>query len=257
MDLFFLDFWFPFILIFVRVLAFIFALPFFSWRGIPAVIRTFMALTLTYLLLLGWEGQVYIPDSDLELILILGREAFTGLLLGYLVYFYLSVFLMSGQLMDHKAGLMMAGSFDPLFASQVTIIGQFFYFLAIVFYLTVNGHHLLFFSFKESLVLIPIGSSFATASVIWEFIRIVPRMFLLAFQIAAPVVVILWTTDIALGLLSKTVPQIHVFIVGLPLKIALVMLVFFMMLPLLGGVMGNVFDLLAKDFMLIMRSWTT
>jgi len=256
MEPFYVQFWLPYILIFSRVIAFVFALPFFSWRGIPVMLRIFIAVSLSFLLLLGWEGEISLPGSDLEMIIMVGREVMTGLILGFFVYLFLSVFLMSGQFMDHKAGLLMAGTFDPLFAGQVTIMGQFFYFLAIVFYLTVNGHHLLFISFKEGLVLMPLGGPFASVGALWDFVRVIPRMFLLAFQITAPVIVILWLMDFALGLLSKAVPQIHVFIVGLPLKIALMLLIFVYMLPFLGGIMGDVFDMLARDFVLVMRSWS-
>lgn len=255
MEPFFLNFWFPLLLIFARIVAFVVVLPFFAWRGIPIMLRVFFAFIVSVLLTLDWEGALNLPESDLEMILLLSREILVGLLLGFLVYLFFSIFLMSGQFMDHKAGLMMAGSFDPLLGGQVTILGQFFYFLAVVLYLTMNGHHLLFFSLKESLLLIPLEGPFIGAQVLWDYIKIFPRMFLLAFQIAAPVIIILWITDIALGFLSKTVPQIHVFIVGLPLKIALVLLVFLFTIPLLGGVLREVFDLLARDFVLVMRSW--
>lgn len=253
MEPFFLEFWFPLLFIFARIVAFVFVLPFFAWRGIPVMLRVFIALTVSVLLALNWEGDLVLPGSDLEMILLLVRELVVGLVLGYLVYLFLSVFLMSGQFMDHKAGLTMAGTFDPLFGGQVTILGQFYYFLAVVFYLTINGHHLLFFSLKESLDVIPPGVSLIFKPVLWEYALIFCRMFLLAFQIAAPVIIIIWLADIALGFLSKTVPQIHVFIVGLPLKIALVLMVFLLLLPMTGGVMIKVFDLLAQDFVRVIR----
>ena len=90
------------------------------------MLRVFFAFVLSVLLTLNWKGELALPESDLEMILLLGRELAAGLVLGFLVYLFLSVFLMSGQFMDHEAGLMMAGTFDPLFGGQVTILGQFF-----------------------------------------------------------------------------------------------------------------------------------
>ena len=244
------DFWFP--LLFLHVLLLLWLFYHFCLAWYPRYARIF-AFVVSVLLALNWDGRLLfriVTWSDSSS----GSEIAIGMMLGYFVYLFLSVFLMSGQFMDHEAGLMMAGTFDPLFGGQVTILGQFFYLLAVVFYLTVNGHHLLFFSLKESFDLLPLDGSFASAPVLWEYIKIFCRMFLLAFQIAAPVIIILWITDIALGFLSKTVPQIHVFIVGLPLKIALVLLVFLLLLPLTGGVMMEVFDLLALDFVRVIRS---
>lgn len=253
-EVFFLNFWFPFLLIFTRVAGFISLLPFFGWQGIPVLVRVFFSFVLAVLLALNWEGQLVLPRTDLEFIILLGRELLVGVLLGFFVYLFLSVFLMAGQFMDHKAGLMMGGTFDPLFGGQVTIIGQFFYLLAVVFYLTINGHHLLFLSFWESLTVMPLAGPFVPAATILEVVQTFASIFMLAFQIAAPVVVVLWIMDLALGFVAKTVPQIHVFIVGLPLKVALVLGLFMLLLPLLGVVMSDVFDMLSRDLILIIRS---
>ena len=251
-----LEFWWPFMLIFARIAAFVAAIPFFGWRGIPNLVRVFFSFVFALLLAINWEGQLALPLNDLEIILALGRQILTGLMMGFTVYLFLSIFLMAGQFMDHKAGLMMAGSFDPLFGGQVTIMGQFFYFMAVVLYLTVNGHHILFLSLRESFNLIPLDGVFAGGDVLWHYVRTFGFVFLLAFQIAAPVVIVLWMLDLALGFLSRTVPQIHVFIVGLPLKVALVLLVFMFILPMLSRVMRDVFDMLARDMILVLRSWS-
>ncbi len=255
-EAFFLEFWWPFMLIFARIAAFVAAIPLFGWRGIPVVVRVFFSFVFALLLTMNWDGQLALPLTDLELFLALGRQVITGLIMGFTVYLFLAAFLMAGQFMDHKAGLMMAGSFDPLFGGQVTILGQFYYFMAVVFYLTVNGHHILFLSLRESFNLIPLTGAFADAEVLWHYVRTFGFVFLLAFQIAAPVVIVLWMLDLALGFLSRTVPQIHVFIVGLPLKVALVMLVFMLILPLVSRVMRDVFDLMARDLILVLRSWS-
>ncbi len=255
-EAFVLEFWWPFMLIFARIAAFVAAIPIFGWRGIPIVVRVFFSFVFALLLTMNWEGQVVLPVNDLEIFMLVGRQVFTGLIMGFTVYLFLSTFLMAGQFMDHKAGLMMAGSFDPLFGGQVTILGQFYYLMAVVLYLTVNGHHILFLALGESFNLVPLTGAFAGGEVLWHYVRTFGFVFLLAFQIAAPVVIVLWMLDLALGFLSRTVPQIHVFIVGLPLKVALVLLVFMFILPMLGRVMRDVFDLMARDLILVLRSWS-
>ncbi len=251
----YLNFWFPFLLIFARVAAFVSILPFWSWRGIPVVLRISFAFVLAVTLTFSWEGQLDWPVHDQGLLLLLGKEILVGLVLGFLVYLFLSAFLMAGQFMDHQAGLMMAGTFDPLFSGQVTLLGQFTYFLAVVFYLSINGHHMLFLSLRESFTIIPLTGPVFSSPVLLYYLQACGVVFLLAFQIAAPVIIVLWLLDLALGLLSKAVPQIHVFIVGLPLKIALVLFVFLLLLPLLGDMLGDVFAILARDLLLIMENW--
>ncbi|MGI6318114.1 MAG: flagellar biosynthetic protein FliR [Firmicutes bacterium] len=250
-----LNFWWSLLLIFARIAAFLATVPIFAWRGIPVILRIFTAFVLSVLLALSREGEVAFPATDFELLLLLGKELLTGLVLGFLVYLFLSVFLMAGQFMDHQAGLMMAGAFDPLFGSQVTLLGQFFYFLGIVFYLTINGHHMLFLALKNSFTAVPLTGSMISTPAAWHFLKIFSSLFLIAFQIAAPVIIVLWLTDLALGFLSRVVPQIHVFIVGLPLKIAFVLLIFLLLLPQIGSLMRDLFALLEKDLLLILENW--
>ena len=255
-DAYFFNNWHPFLLIFARTAAFVAIIPLWGWRGIPAVLRLYFAFILTVTLFFSWGGQMELPVHDLGLFFLLGKEILTGLILGFLVYLFLAAFLMAGQFMDHQAGLMMAGTFDPLFSGQVTVLGQFFYFLAVVFYFSINGHHLLFLSLRESFTIIPLTGPFVSPPVIWHYLQTFSIMFLLAFQIAAPVIIVLWLLDISLGLLSKAVPQIHVFIVGLPLKVAFVLLIILFIFPLLGGALEEVFKILAHDFLLIMENWS-
>lgn len=250
-----IDFWWSLLLIFARIAAFIAVVPFFAWRGIPVMLRIFLSFVLAIMLALSSDGEAVIPATDIELIFLLGRELLTGLVLGFLVYLFFSVFLMAGQFMDHKAGLMMAGSFDPLFGSQVTLLGQFFYLFGVVFYLTIDGHYMLFLALKKSFAAVPLAGSMLSTPTAWHYLKIFPSLFLIAFQIAAPIIIVLWLTDLALGFLSRVVPQIHVFIVGLPLKIALVLLIFLLLLPQIGVLMRDIFELLEKDLLLIMENW--
>lgn len=252
----FLDYWYPFLLVFARVAAFFSLLPFLSPRGIPFMLRVFLALVVAALLVAPLGPADLPPRGDAAFLLSLGRELLVGLALTFVVYALFSLFVMAGQMIDLKAGLMMSGLFDPQFGSQVTITGQLYYQLALVIFLTMNGHHLLLSGLAQSFELIPLQGPFMNPSLVSEYARIFGKAFVLAFQLAAPVAAVLILTDLALGFLARVVPQIHVFILGLPLKIALALLVLVFLLPLMGGVLESVFHQLSRDFYLIMRSWS-
>ena len=114
---------------------------------------------------------------------------------------------------------------------------------------------MLFLALKESFTAVPLAGPMLSTPTAWYYIKIFPSLFLIAFQIAAPIIIVLWLTDLALGFLSRVVPQIHVFIVGLPLKIALVLLIFLLLLPQVGVLLRDFFELLEKDLLLIMENW--
>lgn len=232
-----LDNWYFFLLIWARLMGIVFLFPYFSYQGIPLTVRVYLSLIMAFLLYLSLERPVLNEmRAPLEMVLLLGREVLTGLALGYVVVLIYSVFLNAGQMVDLKAGLMMSGVFEPQFGSRVTLMGQFYYLLALVFYLTVNGHHYFLQTLADSYELIPLQAGFMGQEAALGMVELFAAMFALAFQMVAPIIIILMIMDIAMGLLAKTVPQIQVFILGLPLKIALSLLLFAILVPAFGVV---------------------
>lgn len=256
MELLLPNFGYPFLLIFSRLSAFMAIFPPFAWRGIPAPVRVYFALVISFLIALIWQGErPVMPAGDLLFVLAVAREMIAGLILGFFVSLFLSLFLMAGQFMDHMAGLTMGGVFDPLFGSQVTFIGQFLYFFAIVIFLTVNGHHPLLLALQESFQIIPLAGPWFSPELPQQFFKLFAGVYLLAFQIAAPVIIVLLILDIALGFLSRAMPQIHIFIISFSMKIILALVLLLLLLPYLEGMLGHLFARMAADFILVMESW--
>lgn len=245
-----------YLLIWARLMGIVFLFPFFSWRGIPFAIRLWLSLVLAVLLFFAMDGgpALIIRDS-IEMALLLVKEVLTGLALGYLTLLFFSVFLNAGQMVDLKSGLMLSGVFDPQFGSQVTFMGHFYYLLALTFYLTLNGHHYFLHALAGSYRMIPLGSGLFTRELTGGLVRLFADMFTLAFQIVAPVVVILLIMDMALGLIAKTVPQVHVFIEGLPLKVAMSLLILALMVPLMGVVWEDLLLRFIENLMQFMSGW--
>lgn len=257
-DLFPLDLenWLVYLLIWARLMGIVFLFPFFSYRGIPFTLRLWLSLVIALLIFLSLEPSVEFAFREpLEMVLVLGREVLTGLALGYLVLLMFSVFLNAGQMVDLKSGLMLSGVFEPQFGSQVTFMGQFYYLLGLVFFLTLNGHHYFLVALADSYRIIPLDTPFMAGARPGGIVRLFADMFYLAFQLVAPIVIILMVLDIALGLVAKTVPQVHVFILGLPLKIALSLLLLAMLVPVFGVVWEGYVEEFIQSLMLYMQGW--
>ncbi len=107
----------------------------------------------------------------------------------------------------------------------------------------------------QSFTIIPLAGPFMNRGLAEGIIRIFADIFALAFQLVAPIIIILMVMDIALGLIAKTVPQVHVFIEGLPLKIAFSMLLFAVLLPMFGVVWENLIDRFAGIYNQFMVGW--
>lgn len=243
-----------FLLIFARTAAMISLIPYFAQRGIPVVLRVFISLAVAFLIYLavGEELVIYSPD---DMLISVVMEVLVGLALGLLVSIFFTIFLMAGEFVSRQAGLMLARLFDPAFEEQVNIIGQFYTMVAMVLYLTIDGHHLLFRGLADSFEMIPLGAGLLTPQLMDNVIAFSADVLTIAFQISAPIVVTLIVLNFALGLLAKTAPQIHVFMLALPLKIMGTMVLIGLSLPIMADLLPNFLDWFMGVYYQIMQGW--
>jgi flagellar biosynthetic protein FliR len=208
-----------FLLIFVRVAAFFVALPLFSYRTIPITFKIgfsfFLALTMLYTV-----DASGVPINETYFLLLI-KEVLVGLLVGLIAYIILAAIQIAGGFIDFQMGFAIANIIDPQTGAQSPLTGQYFYIIALLFLLSVNGHYLLIDGIYYSYQFIPIDAfvPFHDESIVSFVIDTFNSMFLIAFQMAIPIVGCLFLVDVALGIIARTVPQLNVFVVGLPLKI--------------------------------------
>ncbi|MFC4404565.1 flagellar biosynthetic protein FliR [Gracilibacillus xinjiangensis] len=228
-----------FVLILVRVLAFFVTIPIFSYRTIPNQLKIGIGFFLAWIMLYS----IPIPEVPFDgiFILLIIKEAIIGLLVGLIAYLILAAIQIAGGFIDFQMGFAIANVVDPQTGAQSPLIGQYFYVIAIIFLLTVDGHHLLLNGLFYSFEVIPIDSLIALNNL--DFIlRSFSQMFVIAFQLAIPIVGCLFLVDVALGIMARTVPQLNVFVVGLPLKILVSFLVLFMFVPFYIAIVQKLFS---------------
>lgn len=207
-----------FLLVFARMLAFLITLPLFSYRTIPLPFRIGLAFFLSLIL-----TSSFVEVSDeiyTNFIVLLIKEVTVGLLVGLIGYMIMSIVQIAGGFIDFQMGFAVANVIDPQTGAQSPLIGQYFYMIAILFLLSIDGHHMLINGMLHSYDVVPIDAFLSLQGDLGEFIVLTfNRLFLIAFQISLPLVGSLFLVDVALGIIARTVPQLNVFVVGLPLKI--------------------------------------
>lgn len=232
-----------FILVFARMLAFIITLPLFSYRTIPFPYRLGMAFFLSLIVTSNF-GEINV-ELGANLIILLIKEATVGLLIGLIGYMVMSVVQIAGGFIDFQMGFAIANVIDPQTGAQSPLIGQYFYMIAILFLLAVDGHHILINGMIHSYTTIPLETFLSFDGNFGEFIVITfNRLFLIAFQMALPLVGSLFLVDVALGIIARTVPQLNVFVVGLPLKITVSFSVLFFFMAMYIGLIKILFQTL-------------
>ncbi len=232
-----------FLLIFVRVLAFLAVLPIYSHRSIPTTYKIGLALFLAWVMVFSLDAPILAIDATYYLLII--KEVLVGLVVGLIAMVLLYAIQVAGGFIDYNMGFMIANVIDPQTGAQSPLMGGFLYTFALLFLLLVNGHHLLldgiFYSYQfvpMELVVLPFGNENLVQHVATTF----NAMFVIAFQMAFPIVGSIFLVDIGLGMVSRAVPQMNVFVVGMPLKIVVGLLMMTIFLRVFFIAVEKLFD---------------
>lgn len=232
-----------FLLIFVRVTAFFVTLPIFSYKNIPTTFKIGFGFFLTWIMF--YTIDIPVLTLDETFILLVLKEAIVGLLIGLIAYIILAAVQIAGGFIDFQMGFAIANVIDPQTGAQSPLTGQYLYTFALLFLLMVNGHHLMIDGIFYSYELIPLDTfiQFQQESITEFVIQTFNQMFIIAFLLAIPVVGCLFLVDVALGIIARTVPQLNVFVVGLPLKILVSFVVLFIFMGFYIMLVKNLFEM--------------
>lgn len=242
-----------FLLAFARVSAFLSAGPLFFFP-LPRPWKAGTALALTLILFPVLPGTAPPPAGGLwGFGVLLAKEVAAGLALGFVAGLPLQALALAGQIMDIQMGFFMSGVFDPAMGHQVTINSRFLYLLGLLLFLILDGHHLLIAALARSFEAIPLGGVVFGGEAALAAIRMFAQMIALGLQLAAPVVAVVLITDICLGLLGRTAPEMNVFMLGFPLKVGLGILVLGVVVPLLGVTLQAFLEMVEKNLQIVMR----
>lgn len=230
-------------LIVVRISCFLAASPIFSMRGIPNILKIGFSLLLSMVVYsVIPEPALNFGNNAVTYLLCIVNEVIFGLSIGYLVNLLFLAIQMGGQFIDFQIGFSMAAAYDPTTESTVSIFGRLYNWIGLMLMFLLNGHHYLIYAIAGSFESIPIGAVSLSSFNVADIVGLFSKSMILAFQISIPVITILLLTDIVLGLISRTVPQINVFILGMPLKILVGITVFILLISAFLNLMASVVE---------------
>ncbi len=225
-----------FLLVFLRMSGFFFLFPIFKRPYCPNPVSIFLALLSALLITPTLPGGAPGGDPWSQLALLGVREVAVGAALGFLASLILVTGQVAGQFLDFQMGFFTASEVDPVMGIRVPLVGNYLYLFSMVLFLSFNGHHHLLRVMRESFTEISLGASLSPA-VLPQVFSFMSWMFRAAFQISLPVLACLFVTSVALGILARTMPQLNLFVLGIPIRI----LVGMTMLMAITGVYASFF----------------
>ncbi len=233
-----------FFLVLMRTSALVVSWPVFGVENVSASVKVLFGLVLAMTLfpVLNWSSFQY-ESLNQNLIGLTLREVGIGLTLGYLARFFFFAFRVAGEMMSQAMGLTSASVFNPALGGQVTATEHLYVALATLFYLGVNGHHILLTGLSKTFEWAPVAQMSFNVSQFTGVGHMVQEIVELGLRFSAPVVISILTVNLVLGVVGKTVPQINVLITSFPINILAGFALMIITMPLLLEQMGEFLQL--------------
>jgi flagellar biosynthesis protein FliR len=227
-----------FMLVFARIGTMVMLLPGLGELSVPVRVRLTVALVLAAVLL-PLHRNAYAIDlkSFAPLLALLGQELFVGAVLALTARLTISALQVAGSVIAQQLGLGFVTAVDPTQGQQTVIVGNFLTILGITLVFVVDLHHLVIGALNDSYTLFRPGDVPLVGDVASLTTRTIADAFRVGIQLSAPFLVFGLLFNLGLGVLSRLMPQMQVFFVGIPLSI----LVGFLILLLVVGAMMAVF----------------
>ena len=244
-----------FFLIFLRVGSILMTMPIFKSKSIPVLFKVGLTLA-TSMVLFPILKLEYFPVFTGLTPLAIGifGEILLGISIGLAVSFIFAGLQLAGQLAGYQMGMALARVMDPSTNRQIPLLGQFNELFALLIFITINAHHWFILALVDSYQLVPPFSFRVSSSLVEQLVNLAGNMFVIAIKVGAPLIAVLLLTSIAFGLIARTVPQMNVLFVAMPLKIGLGLLFIGLCLPYFASFLKTLFSKLGDTIMLLLKA---
>ena len=214
-----------------RILGLIMVAPVFGHRAVPARVKIGLGIFIALII-----APTLPPMPDVGLgswhgLLILVQQLLIGVAIGFIMRVVFAAVEAAGEIVGLQMGLGFASFFDPQSAGQTLVIARFFNMLALLVFLAVNAHLLLIGVLVDSFQSLPISPQPLSAAGFYNVAAFGSTVFAVGLQLALPLIAILLMTNLSLGILTRSAPQLNIFAIGFPITLGVGLIVLDITLP--------------------------
>jgi flagellar biosynthetic protein FliR len=209
-----------FILLVTRCSGIFIFTPFLGNFNVPAAVRVMLSVALGYFLFLS-SGNIHLPVGFSMGTVGVGmlEELLIGLVIGFAANALFAGLQLSGHYMGFQMGLSFVNSIDPSTSNRSMTVSVYQNFLGLMLFMGFNGHHWFIEAIAKSISIIPPYSLHLQPGFLAKTIELTSKIFVIGFQVSAPLVVVMLLVDVALGIIGRTAPQVHILVIGFPIKV--------------------------------------
>ena len=223
---------FVFILVLIRLLTFFSFMPVFSETYVPIRFRVVTAAAAAFVFFPAVQvDPAVFPETLSEMMALMLPEALIGFAFAMVGRILFSTIQLGGNIIGDNMGFNMSQIVAPGLGGQIPLMAQSAYVFSLIVFFVVDAHHAFFAALARSFEIAPPGFIATVSDLTLFFIQRTNQMFIVAVQIAMPILTVLLVTTLGMGFLARAVPRINMFMESFPLRI----LIGFLMLTAIGG----------------------
>jgi len=231
-----------FLLIFVRMTGLFVIAPIFGRKNVPNYFKIGFSFFTALIIVNTAAVQSFQNEESLLMYSIFViKEFLLGLSIGFVAYISYTAIYIAGEIIDMQIGFGMVNVMDPVNNIQVPVTANLYFIISMLLFLSLNGHHMLIKALFDSFSAVPIGTAVFDTGLADGIMDLFSSVFATGFKIAAPIVATILITEVALGTISRMVPQLNIFVIGMPLKIIIGIILMILTIPMFVSVMESVF----------------
>ena len=211
-----------FIAVFTRISGLIASAPLFSTYPIPYQVKIWLCAMIAFIMFpfVHSSSNFIMPTVMPELIVILIKEFLIGYLIGFCTNLIFISVEMAANMFSIQMSLSASQALNPTTGTSSPVLTQVYTLMTAMIFISLNAHQWLFSAVYNSFSSIPVGYGFfVNGKIVEECIYITGQMFSVSVGLALPIFGILLIKDVLMGFVSKMMPQMNVFMVAMPLKI--------------------------------------
>lgn len=211
-----------FMIIFTRISGMIFSMPLISTYPIPQQVKIWLCALVAFLLfpLVVANGSFVVPHSMPELAMVLMREFSIGYLIGFCATFLFAAVQIGGEFVSIQIGISMSQVLDPATGEQTQVISQMYTYLATMVFIGLNAHQWLFAALYKSFENLPPGMEYLYGpELVSQILHLSSSIFSIGISMILPIFCVMFVAEVLMGFMSKMMPQMNIFMVAIPLKV--------------------------------------
>lgn len=213
-----------FMAIITRISGLFTSAPIFSTYPIPMQVKVWLAAAIAFILfpIVQYNTSFAVPNSVPALTIILFKEYLIGFAMGFCANIIFIGVELGANMFAVQMGLSASQALNPASGGTSPVITRVYTFLAAMLFLALGAHQWLFSALYNSFKTMPVGYTFAfSPELVGQIITMTSHLFSIGLGVSLPIFGVLFITDVLLGFTSKMMPQMNIFMVSMPLKIYL------------------------------------